>query len=206
MFTNIPALLLLGASLLPSTVLSAPNCPPQGPVFEKPRNFANSAAIKAALSDLNDKFNARSKDNSPGVLANETSYSIQVFSTDPKTPTVWEWHHTAELMTTRLNASSPGVKKAGLDTVYRLGSLAKVFTVYTWLVQDGDSKWNEPITKYVPELKAAAGKAKEDPVRYVDWDEISVGSLASQMGGIIRDCEFLSTTFIYLRGGWTWLT
>ncbi|KAK4220309.1 D-alanyl-D-alanine-carboxypeptidase/endopeptidase AmpH [Rhypophila decipiens] len=190
MFTTSPLslVLLLVSSCLP-TVLSAPNCPPQGPVFEKPRNFATSAAIRSALANLTATFAARDKDNSPSVLSNETSYSIQVFSTGPNTPNVFEWHHTAELMTSRLNASSPGVKKAGPDTVYRLGSLTKVFTVYTWLAQDGDQKWNEPITKYVPELAAAAkqGNAKSDGVRYVDWDEVTVGALASQMGGIIRD-------------------
>ena len=93
----------------------------------------------------------------------------------------------------RLN-STAGVRKAGRDAVYRLGSLTKIFTVYTWLALDGDGKFNDPITKYVPELAAAAGRhgERDDPVRYVSWEDVTVGALASQMGGIIRDCESLS--------------
>ena len=81
------------------------------------------------------------------------------------------------------------MKKIDSDTVYRLGSLTKIFTVYTWLAQDGDVKWNEPITKYVPELAQAADKAKDDPVGNVAWDEVTVGSLAGQLSGAGRDCK-----------------
>jgi len=183
-----PLLLLLaaGESILTT---AAPNCPPAGPTFEKPRNFKSSSAIRAALANITDVLTARDNNNSPGVLANETSYSIEIFSTAPETPTVFEWHHTAALMG-QLN-STAGVRKADRDAVYRLGSLTKIFTVYTWLALDGDSKFNDPITKYVPELAAAAREhgERDDPVRYVSWEDVTVGALASQMGGIIRDCE-----------------
>ncbi|KAK3328786.1 beta-lactamase/transpeptidase-like protein [Apodospora peruviana] len=175
-------LLLLTATTTP--VVAAPNCPPLGPVFEKPRNFASSPTIRAAIANLTATLQQRDSDNSPSVLANETSYSIEIFSAaDRDTPLVFSWHHTApQLAAQRFNAT--GVKKTDADTVYRLGSLTKVFTVYTWLAQDGDAKFNEPITKYVPELR---GRPKGDAISDVDWEQVTVGSLASQMGGIVRD-------------------
>lgn len=170
-----------------SPALAAKNCPPLGPIFEAPKNFNANKAIQAVIANLTETLTARDLDNSPTVRANETSYSIEVFSTSENEPLIFSWHHTAPL---HKNSNTTGVKEAGPDAVYRLGSLTKVHTVYTWLAQDGDIKWHEPITKYVPELAEAAKRAKEDPVMHVQWDEVTVGSLAGQISGIIRDCEF----------------
>jgi hypothetical protein len=170
-----------------TTALAGPNCPPLGPVYEKPYNFKTSSAIQAAIANLTATFTAWDLNNSSSIRSNTTSYSIEVFSTSEENPTIFSWHHTAASLAAATNTS--GVKKAGPDAVYRLGSLTKVFTVYTWLVQDGDVKWNEPITKYIPELAAAADRAKEDPVANVPWDEVTIGSLAGQLSGAIRDCE-----------------
>lgn len=184
---NSPLLLAIAAAS--TTVLAGPNCPPLGPVFPKPTNLASSPPIRAALDNLTTVLSARDNDNSAAVLANSTSWSIEVFSANPDTPTLFEWHHTAPELAAATGNNSFGVKKVDGDTVYRLGSLTKVFTVYTWLAQDGMDKWNEPITKYVPELREAAARAKaaKDPVKNVPWDEVTIGSLAGQMSGAIRD-------------------
>lgn len=82
------------------------------------------------------------------------SYSIQIFSTNPGSPPVlWERYRTAK----NLPANTTGVKKVDGDTVYRLGSVTKVYTVLTWLAERGDVEWNQPVTKYVPELKGLSG-------------------------------------------------
>lgn len=180
----------LFAAALATTGLAAPNCPPLGPTFEKPRNFASSTAIRAAVANLTETLTARDQDTSPAVRADTTSYGIEVFSTSKDYPVVFSWHHTAPSLAASNNDNTMGVSKADADAVYRLGSLTKIFTVYTWLAQDGDSKWNEPITRYVPELAAAADKAKTDPVANVPWDEVTIGSLAGQLSGAIRDCRF----------------
>ncbi|EGZ77047.1 beta-lactamase/transpeptidase-like protein [Neurospora tetrasperma FGSC 2509] len=183
---GITALLLF---LLATTyATAAPNCPPLGPVFEKPRNFKTSAAIRAALANLTETFQARDEDNSAAVRANITSYSLEVFSISDTDPVIFSCHHTAPAHASS-NITNGGVKKTDADTVYRLGSLTKIFTVYTWLVQDGDVKWNEPITKYVPELAKAADKAKDDPVGNVAWGEVTVGSLVGQLSGAVRDYQ-----------------
>jgi CubicO group peptidase (beta-lactamase class C family) len=144
--------------------------------------------MKAAIANLTDTFTARDADNSTGAYS--TSYSIEVWSaSDVGGTPLFSWHHTAPNLTT-LNTT--GVRKVDQNTVYRLGSLTKIFTIYTWLVQDGDTRWNEPITKYVPELAAVADRAKNDPVGNVDWEEVTIGALASQMAGVVRDCKSVS--------------
>ncbi|KAK4160206.1 D-alanyl-D-alanine-carboxypeptidase/endopeptidase AmpH [Cladorrhinum sp. PSN259] len=181
--------LLLAIAAISTPIFAGPNCPPLGPVFPKPTNLASSPAVRAALDNLTTIFTDRDNDNSASVLANSTSWSIEIFSTNPDTPTLWQWHHTAPELAAATGNNSFGVKKVDGNTVYRLGSLTKVFAVYTWLAQDGMDKWNDPITKYVPELKEAAERARaaKDPVKNVPWDEVTIGSLAGQMSGAIRD-------------------
>lgn len=178
---------LLAAVAAATTVLAGPNCPPLGPVYEKPYRFKDSAAMQSAIANLTEVFQALDQNNSTAMRANTTSYSIEVFSTSEEEPLIFSWHHTAAALREAKNNS--GVRETSADTVYRLGSLTKVFTVYTWLVQDGDVKWNEPITKYVPELAAAADSARDDPVAHVPWDEVTIGALAGQLSGAIRDCR-----------------
>lgn len=182
-------LVYITATLLLPLSLGAPNCPPLGPVFPKPssQTLLSSPSVQAAIANLTATFTARDASNSTGAYS--TSYSIEVWSaSDAPGTTLFSWHHTAPNLTATWNTT--GVRKVDKDTVYRLGSLTKIFTIYTWLVQDGDTRWNEPITKYIPELAAAADKAKDDPVGNADWGEVTIGALASQMAGIVRDCEY----------------
>ncbi|KAL2270730.1 hypothetical protein VTJ83DRAFT_101 [Remersonia thermophila] len=190
----------LVALLLPPLAVAGPNCPPLGPVYPKPARWRDSPTMQTALDNLAATLTWWDANDSPAVRANTTSYSIEVFSASAEEPLLFSWHHTAKSLAEageaaeerrRRNASDvvEGVFAAGPDAVYRLGSLTKVFTVYTWLAQDGDAKWNDPITKYVPELARAVaeGKARQDPVGHVNWEEVTVGALAGQTSGAIRD-------------------
>ncbi|KAL1837605.1 hypothetical protein VTJ49DRAFT_3623 [Mycothermus thermophilus] len=195
-----PKHLLLLTTLLPTLVVAGPNCPPLGPVYPKPTSWFASPTFQTALANLTAALTWWDANDEPAIRSNTTSYSIEVFSASQEEPLVFSWHHTAKSLIEagedaaerkRINASDivEGVFEAGPDAVYRLGSLTKVFTVYTWLAQDGDGKWNDPITKYVPELAKAVedGKAREDPVGFVNWEEVTVGALAGQTSGAIRD-------------------
>jgi CubicO group peptidase (beta-lactamase class C family) len=63
------------------------------------------------------------------------------------------------------------------------------------LTQGGISPLQDPISKYIPEIKAAAddllGNSTKinDGVDYTKWNEITVGELASHLAGIARDCK-----------------
>lgn len=162
------------------------NCPLIGPEFPKPQDLGSDAQFQAALQNLTGIFDYIDSSNTTGGAVNY-SYSIQIFSNNPGKAILWEHHHTAPNLA-RIN--STGVKKVDANTVYRLGSLTKVFTVLAFLIQDSDVHFNEPVTKFVPELAniSAAQDSARDPVRYVDWEDITIGSLASQMSGIIHDC------------------
>jgi CubicO group peptidase (beta-lactamase class C family) len=177
----LPALLL--ASLLPAATLGAPNCPIQGPAFEKPRNPSADPGVKAAVANLTAFFDGMA--NAGGVPANNVSWSIEIWSANEK-DLVFSHYHTQKNLE---QTNHTGVSKVDTDTVFRLGSLTKVFSVMNWLANDGDVKWNTPITEFVPELKEIQASRPNDPVRRVDWDAVTIGALLSQMSGLPRDCE-----------------
>ncbi|KAK8047495.1 beta-lactamase-like 1 [Apiospora saccharicola] len=174
--------------LTQSTTVAIPDCPFPGPVFPKPTKLASSETFQSVLSNLTDTFKAR--DREPANNPNGTSWSVQVFSVsdDDANKPLWEYHHSAPSLAT---AGTGGVKEVDGDTIYRLGSLTKIFTILTFLVEAGDGYWNTPVTKFVPELALLADKYQYDPVMNVDWASITLGELASHTAGIVRDYALL---------------
>ncbi|KAI0380369.1 beta-lactamase/transpeptidase-like protein [Hypomontagnella monticulosa] len=164
--------------LLPIAVAS-PVCPLDGPVFPKPLRPSQNEAVKSAIDTLKNTFL-----NITGGAQNY-SISIQVFSAHESEP-LFALSHTAPKLATQ---NTTGVKTVDENTVFRLGSLTKIYTIYSFLINAGDKLWNEPITKYVPELQALANRS--DPVNYVAWDDLTLGGLASQLTGIPREYALL---------------
>ncbi|GAW23429.1 hypothetical protein ANO14919_129880 [Xylariales sp. No.14919] len=158
---------------------AAPTCPLEGPVFPKPVRIAESEAMKAAVSNLTDTF----KGITDG--AQNYSFALEVFSAHDPDP-VFSVLHTAPKLA-ELNTT--GVKTVDGNTVFRLGSLTKIYTIYLFLIAAGDKIWNEPITKYVPELQALTNSS--DPVVNTAWEKVTIGGLATQMTGIPRDYALL---------------
>ncbi|KAI1815122.1 beta-lactamase/transpeptidase-like protein [Poronia punctata] len=171
----------LALSLWSSMVFGIPDCPFLGPSFPKPTNLAESPTIQAALKNLTAAF--EEYDNTAHNNPNHTSWSLQIFSESSDEP-LWEHYHTAADLNTD---ETSGNFSVGPDTIYRLGSLTKIFTILTFLIEAGDSYWNTPVTEYIPELEELAAKAESDPVMFVDWDSITLGNLASHTAGIVRD-------------------
>ncbi|KAK8067253.1 beta-lactamase-like 1 [Apiospora hydei] len=186
--TSIRKAPLVWSLLLRLAAAAAPDCPFPGPAFPKPTALASSETFKSVLANLTETFEARDQDraNNP----NGTSWSVQVFSVSDKDSNspLWEYHHSAPSLAT---SNTGGVKEVNGDTIYRLGSLTKIFTILTFLVEAGDGYWNTPATKFVPELALLADKYQYDPVMNVDWGSITLGELASHTAGIVRDYALL---------------
>lgn len=182
-----PLLALLGQA---TVVLSANYCPVfQGPEFPPPRNLHNHPVWQQAMDNITALWAWLDSDVNGTTGAKNYSYSVQLWSAIPDTPPIlWERFHTADDVAA---GNYPGVKKVDGDTVYRLGSVTKVYTVLTWLAAVGDEQWNEPVTRYVPEIREWVERNKEskNEVYQADWEDVSIGSLATQLTGTIRDCE-----------------
>ncbi|KAJ9149231.1 Beta-lactamase [Pleurostoma richardsiae] len=159
-------------------------CPLLRAYYPAPSINKTSDVIQAASQQFAALFDGLiqtgGSDDFGSITPNTTSFSVVLFSGAVDAvddPIFFEYHHTAPV-------SEDSNGNVTLDTVFPLGTLTQLFTVYSWLIEMGDTEWESPITKFLPELTAA--NASVDTLA-VNWDEVTVGALAGQMSGIARD-------------------
>ncbi|EXJ82747.1 hypothetical protein A1O3_06562 [Capronia epimyces CBS 606.96] len=139
-----------------------------GPVFEA---SPNSSSLTSSLEDsLSSALSAECRKDVNGSLM----VSIRAASIFKDAP-VFEYYHSTDRAQKTVNA----------DTVFRIGSISKLFTTYTLLVSRGLAIFSRPIQDFVPELKTDS--ADLHPESRVNWSEVTVGALASHLAGISRD-------------------
>jgi hypothetical protein len=171
--------------------LAAPH-PLLGPVFEPPTKPSSSSHISLALSHLRKQLgnNLQSGVSSFGNFTpNATSVSITIISTSERVPLI-DFHFSSPL----LENGTEGTSKIDSSSVYRIGSIYKLLTVYGLLLNGAEDLWNHPVTDFIPELKDIAERDISDGpdrISNVIWDEIAIGALASQLSGIGRECKLL---------------
>ncbi|OBT72821.1 hypothetical protein VF21_08313 [Pseudogymnoascus sp. 05NY08] len=154
-----------------------------GPDVPIPKAVSSTSAFKDGIVSMK---KAIADAISSGVTsygdmdASATSFSLEIYSLHEEEP-LFTYHYDAP----RLADSTDGVKKIDSDSIYRLGSISKLLTVYTFLATVGDVSFNEPITKYIPELaEYAAEHTGDDEIDFMDWDSVTIGSLTSQLSGM----------------------
>ncbi|KAI1175651.1 beta-lactamase/transpeptidase-like protein [Nemania sp. FL0916] len=164
------------------------NCPLYGLGYPKPKDLSIEVGIgntKAALDSVFGQY----IDNANNTGSDRFSYSVNVFTANEDTP-LWTHYWTAKNLE---SLNTTGVRTIDGDTVFRIGSLTKIFTMLTFLAEVGDASWNEPIAKYIPEVAALMedGADTSHSLTTPDWGAITIGSLASQISGLMRDYSLL---------------
>lgn len=161
-------------------------CPLLGPGFPPPRDLSNDPTFTAAIQDIT---SALGQATSNGSLS-DTSLSVQIFDASDAGPLLY-FAYTADNINTTV-----GVSTVDQDTVFRIGSVSKLWTMVLFLVEEGLWPFQEPVARFVPELREAASELRWNPrkrrngIDYVHWGEISIGELASHLAGIARDCMY----------------
>ncbi|UPL02815.1 hypothetical protein LCI18_013749 [Fusarium solani-melongenae] len=168
------ALLVLAGGTLGQT---NPTCPLLGPVFPPvQKGLAKSAAVKTAVARLTDELNEVVKKGT------DTTLYVQAFSGTDK---IFSYGYVPP-------STSGSLTSGTLDenTVFRIGSVSKLITVYALLAEFGMERLNDPVTRWVPEL-ARAINHRDDSVNSPRWNEVTIGQLASHMSGIERNFGLL---------------
>lgn len=100
------------------------------------------------------------------------SFSIEVTTS---TDTLWELHHTAR----DKDPARPGAEEVGGESVYRIASITKAFTTLALIQQHvaGNLSIDDTIDQYL-DLRGD-----------IQWSDITLRTLASQLSGIPRDCK-----------------
>ena len=119
---------------------------------------------------------ARSSETTP----NTTTFSIALFesTSQPNTsaPFIYEYHHVAPSFENKTAVDA--------GSVYNIGGLSQLLTVYAFLAAVGDDSWYDPITKYLPELNRTTGQSG---FGNVNWNHILLLDLAIHLAGIPRE-------------------
>jgi len=178
---------LLAALVLPLARVGArQNCPLYGTQFLKPKQLLQDSSVQYAAELLDDVFSKYIEHDNTS-RSDAFSYSVEVFSGAEDRP-LWSRYWTAPNLQ---RSNTTGVREVNGDTVYRIGSITKIFTILTFLASVGDGIMNDPITKYLPEIEELARNGSESNIFTPDWESITVGSLATQSSGLIRDCKHI---------------
>ncbi|KAH6707083.1 beta-lactamase/transpeptidase-like protein [Verticillium dahliae] len=87
--------------------------------------------------------------------------------------------------------SPPRARDVDGETVYRVGSVSKVFAVLgaEMLAARGDLHLDDKVGRWIGELKEGSEGG-------VPWDEVTVGALATHMSGIGVDSKFDSSASV----------
>jgi hypothetical protein len=174
----------IGASVHAQRELFQP-CPLLGSFVPAPVIDSSSASIKAATKSVNkllDEYIVEADGRFGPISPNTTSFSIALFAGSnyipgsDDLPFFYEYHHTA------LGLTGEGLDK---NSVFALGGLTQLFTVYTQLAELGDEVWSRSIVEFLPELRNIS---TTNAIHAVQWEDVTLGSLAGHMAGIARDC------------------
>lgn len=163
-------------------------CPIVGAVLPPPVNPGSHPAVDKAISHLQSFLETTTSK----LNVSSVSVAIKSIHEDKK---LLDFHSTPPTLDSR------GVKTVDGKSIYRVGSISKIFPVLAVLKLDGVSL-DDKITKYLPELR---GLVNQQPVRdsltEVEWDEITLGALGAHISGISTDCKGspISPIFTYHR-------
>ncbi|KAK7924850.1 beta-lactamase 2 [Apiospora marii] len=165
-------------------------CPPLGPVLPAPIRPSADPDVQAAVKSFESSLNALTAN------FNASAVSVAVKSIHEDQPFL-SFHYTPP------HFNTSGTHEVDGDTVYRIASISKLYTVLGVMLLDG-VRMDDPITKYLPQLRDLKRQGGEpaNEITTPDWDEITLGSIASHQSGIGSDMPLdLATS----PGNWTQL-
>lgn len=150
------------------------HCPPLGAVLPAPTAPSSNKNVTRAVSAATSLLD---------ILASNFNYSGIAIGVK----SIHEDDYLLEYAYTPPEFDQRGVEEIDSDTVFRLASVSKLFPVLAILQLPG-MRLDDPITDYLPELRDLNKQAREqNAIWTIDWDEITIGSLASHLAGIPAD-------------------
>ncbi|KAE9989176.1 hypothetical protein EG328_000108 [Venturia inaequalis] len=162
-----------------------------GPRFSPPTHFTGDSLVAASWKNLGSNLDAYLQGNRQGVESSllegleNLTFSLGMFSVhDPAAETL-QYHYTSKEV-----ANGKGAKEVDGNSIYRVASVSKLFSVYAGMLVFSDEQWNQPITDFVPRLsKSTLDKITTDSIHYIQWEDVTLRALASQIAGIPRDAQ-----------------
>jgi CubicO group peptidase (beta-lactamase class C family) len=155
-----------------ATIVASNDVPLIGPSFLSNFDISKSEYI----GEAKEQFPSLLKKAFESNVLNKTDliFSVDVFSAATN-DSLYSYYHVGDTYKDTLTKG-----KLTEDTIFRTGSVSKMFTVYAIIAKAGIRILSEPVTVFLPEL---LGNSSSNPIERIDWSEISVGALASHQAG-----------------------
>ena len=112
------------------------------------------------------------------------TFSLGMFSLHDEAAETLQYHYTSP----EVKKAPNGTHNVDADSIYRVASVTKLFTVLAGMIEFKHGEWDRPLTDFVPELAEYARKhpGQDEPVRTVQWDKVTLAALGAQMAGVPR--------------------
>ena len=154
--------------------------PLTGADLPAPKHLSKSSTFMAAITQLEEAIEQAMNASSTGQkFASNASFAVDVFSIYEDQPYLKKFY-------SGFQNASEGTSSIDDDTIFRLGSISKLYTIYLSLIADGESHWNNPITNYIPELAAYMNLHSSGQTTW-NFTAMTLGDLAGQTSGLPRD-------------------
>lgn len=164
-----------------------------GPRYPSPRDLSSSESrVPAAWKNVSSVLTAylsegESSTSSSDAVADlkNVTFSLGMFSLYDPSATNLQYHYTSPEI---VNAPN-GTNRVDSDSIYRIASVTKLFTVFAGLLELNATEWERPLTDTFPTLRDYARKnpGETDPIYNVEWDKVTPSALAAQIAGVPRD-------------------
>lgn len=164
-----------------------------GPRYPAPKEISSDNSLVAeSWKNLSSTLNTYTQDTyestTPSKLVaslKNITFSLGMFSLHDAAASKLQFHYTSHEIAKAAN----GTHKVDGDSIYRVASVTKAFTVLAGLLNLKDSDWDRPLTDINPTFAGYARNhtAEDDPIYMVEWDKITPRALSAQIAGVPRD-------------------
>lgn len=147
-------------------------CPPLGAVLPPPQAPSKSEDVKAVINKL-----TAGLDMKLSAQLNTSGVSIGVKSLH-EDDLLFNYHFTPPVL------SGIGTESIDEHTIYRVGSISKMMPALA-VIQSSDVDLDASVLKYLPELDNEGS----NPIKNIQWKDVTVRSLTSHLSGLATDCR-----------------
>ncbi|KAL4906981.1 hypothetical protein BDW74DRAFT_150108 [Aspergillus multicolor] len=158
-----------------------------GPIYPAPTDLTSSNSLVAAAwknltTSLDRSLNGQV--NSTLSELSDLTFSVGLFSTHDSKAERLQYHHAAP----ETRNASVGTQEIDGDSIYRIASVSKLFTVLAGLIELDLEEWERPLSEIFPEFAHLVREKSNtlDAIYDTQWNAITPFALASQMGGIAQ--------------------
>ncbi|KFY32379.1 hypothetical protein V493_00247 [Pseudogymnoascus sp. VKM F-4281 (FW-2241)] len=162
------------------------------PSYEAPVDLASRKSLVAtAWRNATATIQAYINDDNEGAATDvvaaikNITFSVGLFSLEDPAASKMQFHYTSPEIANAPN----GTNSVDGNTIYRMASVTKVFTVLIGLLELNSTYWDRPITDFVPTLANYSQNTpgEDDPTHITEWDKVTLSALAAQIAGVPRD-------------------